>query len=73
VKFETFEVQKVNDMTVLQFHQSGPFELFTIYTSGMPAIFPVEIPNCHSMHQFRLALDRPGPNSVKQREDMCEK
>jgi hypothetical protein len=39
VQFETFKVQKVNDMTVLQFHQSGPFELFTIYTSEMPAIF----------------------------------
>jgi hypothetical protein len=39
LKFDTFEMQESDDMTLLHFPRSGTSELFTIYISGIPTIF----------------------------------
>jgi hypothetical protein len=39
LKFEIFEVQELDDMTMLQLHRSDTFQLFIICIVEMPAIF----------------------------------
>jgi hypothetical protein len=34
----------------------------------MPAIFPAEIPSCHNIYPFRLAIDAPSLDSSRERE-----
>jgi hypothetical protein len=39
LKFYTREVQKLDDMTLLQLHGSDTFQLFTICIAEMPTAF----------------------------------
>jgi hypothetical protein len=66
--FETFKMQKVDDMTVLQFRRSGSFEPLPFTAHEYPPFSPAKIPNCHNMHQFHLVIDGPGMNTPRKRK-----
>jgi hypothetical protein len=62
LNFETFDVQELNDLTLLQLHRSDTFQLFTICISEMPAIFSRARPKLLQDPSIPLAIDDPNLN-----------
>jgi hypothetical protein len=39
LKFETFKMQQLDDVPLLQLHRNDPLQLFTVFIAEIPAIF----------------------------------
>jgi hypothetical protein len=58
-KFEIFNAQELDDMTLFQVHRIGNFDYSQFMSRVCPLVFPREIPNCHSIHEFLMAIAGP--------------
>jgi hypothetical protein len=62
-------VQELDEVTLLRLHRSDSFQLSTMCIAAWPPFFPGKIPNCHSIHQFPVAIDGPTLNPPGTGED----
>jgi hypothetical protein len=58
--FDTFNAQELNNMTLFQVHQIGTFDYLQFISQLGPPVIPREMPNCHSIHEFPMAIAGAG-------------
>jgi hypothetical protein len=68
VKFETFEIQEFNDMTLPSSNKVPLYDCLRFTLQIDPQLSPAEIPNCHNIHQLRVAIDGPSFDAPRKRE-----
>jgi hypothetical protein len=54
--FEAFSGQKLDNMTLFQVHRIDIFGCLQFASQICPPVFPREIPNCHNIHEFPMAI-----------------
>jgi hypothetical protein len=55
-KFEAFNAQELDDTMVLQVHRIDTFDYLQFLSWLSPSVFPREISNGHSIHEFPSAI-----------------